>query len=233
MQNAKELVNKHYQGTRSVLLGYLPSNIGTLLDVGCAAGEFGCLLKKRGTEVWGVEPVREAAARAKEILDEVIPDFFDVQAPLPDGFFDVITFNDSLEHFPEPLSPLRLAKRKLKKDGVLVCCIPNVRYIENVKHLLFDKDWQYTDKGILDDTHLRFFTKKSIVRTVDAAGYEVIGIHGINPYAESGWKTKRILPLLGKWAEDMKYYQFVVVAKPGKGDWLPYVIPMTRLKTTP
>jgi SAM-dependent methyltransferase len=191
--------------------------MGTLLDVGCASGQFGGLLKERGVVVWGIEPVKQAAANARRILDKVIDGFFDERAPLPNAFFDVVTFNDSLEHFPEPMSPLRLAKQKLKQNGILVCSIPNVRYVENIKQLLLNKDWEYTDKGILDDTHLRFFIKKSVVRTIEAAGYELLGIHGVNPYAESGWKTKWILPLLGPWAEDMKYYEFVVVAKPRHG----------------
>lgn len=197
-----------------MILPFLPDNVRTMLDVGCASGAFGAIAKQHGITVWGVEPVKEAAAKARHVLDQVIEGFFDEHAALPDVYFDAITFNDSLEHFPEPMSPLRLARRKLKPDGRLVCCIPNVRYVENIKHLLFGKDWRYTDKGILDDTHLRFFTRKSMVRTIEAAGFTVLSVQGINPYFESGWKTRWMLPLLGKWGEDMKYYQFVVVARP-------------------
>ncbi|MBT0963985.1 class I SAM-dependent methyltransferase [Denitromonas iodatirespirans] len=207
--------NKRYSGNRAVILDFLPDTFETLLDVGCAAGEFGSVVRTAsGAEVWGVEPMSEAALRAKSKLDNVVNDFFDLNAPIPEAYFDVVTFNDSLEHFPEPISPLRLAKQKLKPSGTLVCCVPNVRYIENVKNLLFEKDWKYTERGILDDTHLRFFTKKSLERTIDEAGFSIKKIEGINPYWDSGRRTRVLLPLLGRWAEDMKYFQFVVVAEP-------------------
>jgi len=206
---------KGYTGNRSVLLDFLPKQFNSLLDIGCSYGEFGALVKQEnGGVVWGVEPVKVAADTAKGVLDTVINDYFVPDLRIPDGFFDVVTFNDSLEHFPEPLGPLRLARQKLKSDGTLLCCVPNVRYVENVKNLLFGKDWRYTSMGILDDTHLRFFTEKSIARTIGEAGYDVIGVNGINAYWNSGRKTKLLHPLLGKWAADMKYFQFVVVAKP-------------------
>jgi SAM-dependent methyltransferase len=211
-----DVMDKGYTGDREVLLKYLPRDSKVYLDVGCAYGEFGKLLKARrpGAVVWGVEPVKEAAVVAASALDKVVNDFFNQDTAVPDNFFDAITFNDSLEHFPEPYSPLQLAKRKLKTNGTLICCVPNVRYVENIKNLLFAKDWRYTAKGILDDTHLRFFTTKSLRRTITEAGYEVVHITGINDYWDTGWKTKVILPLLGGWAQDMKHYQLVAVAKP-------------------
>jgi SAM-dependent methyltransferase len=216
MSSDRRSEDKAYTGDRKILLDYLPSNINTLLDIGCSYGEFGKLIKQREVIVWGVEPVKEAASAAARVLDVVINGFFDIDAPIPDDYFDVITFNDSLEHFPEPNGPLLLAKRKLKKNGILVCCVPNVRYVENIKNLLFSRDWRYTPMGILDNTHLRFFTEKSIRRTIIEAGYQITRLEGINAYMESGWKTKFVLPFLGMWAKDMKYYQLVIVAKPNR-----------------
>ncbi|MDE2370304.1 MAG: class I SAM-dependent methyltransferase [Burkholderiales bacterium] len=206
---------KKYTGDRAVILDYLPGKFSTLLDIGCSSGEFGAKVKKQsGAVVWGVEPVAATAKNATKVLDKVIHGYFDAESPIPDDFFDVVTFNDSLEHFPEPRTPLELARRKLKKNGVLICCVPNVRYVENVKNLLFGKDWKYTPMGILDDTHLRFFTERSLRRTIADARYEVTKVQGINPYFESGNKTRLLHPLLGSWAADMKYYQFVAVATP-------------------
>ena len=214
MKSIDAPMNQSYRGSRQEVISFLPTDIHTLLDVGCSAGEFGLSVRRRGVKVWGVEPVQEAAEEAKKVLDEVVNGLFDDEASIPDDFFDVVTFNDSLEHFPHPLPPLILAKKKLKIDGTLICSIPNVRYIENIKNLLFGKDWEYTEKGILDETHLRFFTKKSMVRTIEQAGYHVTGVHGINPFYESGRKTKVLATMLGPWAEDMKYYEYVVIAKP-------------------
>ena len=107
-------------------------------------------------------------------------DTFSERAPLPRAYFDAVVFNDSLEHFPYPEPPLALARELLAESGALVCSVPNVRYIDNLLHLLMDKDWQYRESGILDRTHLRFFTKRSLIRTLGEAGFEVRRIEGIN-----------------------------------------------------
>ncbi|MDH3326204.1 MAG: class I SAM-dependent methyltransferase [Gammaproteobacteria bacterium] len=197
-----------------VISGFVKKD-DVILDVGCGTGDFGELLKGNSTvEVWGVEPVEKAAEQAENKLDGVFRGFFSEGASIPDNHFDIITFNDSLEHFPDPFPPLRLAKKKLRPGGVVVSSIPNVRYISNVKHFLFDKDWKYEDKGILDRTHLKFFTKKSMLRTYKEAGYEVLDIQGVNPHR---WNLMGILFLrlvAGKFIEDMKYLQYVVVARP-------------------
>jgi len=205
----------YYGQDRQEVIDFVPDDASILLDIGCGAGAFGAALKERKEiEVWGVEPVVDIANEAEAVLDKVVTGFFEENAHLPDAQFDVITFNDSLEHFPDPFPPLVLAKKKLKKDtGLVVASIPNVRFIRNIRHVLFEKDWKYTDKGILDRTHLRFFTKKSMVRTFEEAGYEVISITGINPHR---WNTIPILFLrmfFGSLMADMRFAQFVVVAR--------------------
>lgn len=211
-------MNKEYRGSRPEVIALIPKNAKKVLDVGCSSGEFGYALKHQGIEVWGVEPVVESADLANKVLDKVINGLFVPGSPIPDNFFDVVTFNDSLEHFPDPMPPLTLAKAKLKDDGLLICSIPNVRYIENLKNLLLNKDWKYEESGILDKTHLRFFTAKSMVRTIEEAGYKVISVLGVNPFGESGWKTKAFTKFFFWWADDVKYYQYVVVAKKYQGE---------------
>ncbi len=199
---------------QSIISRYVDSG-DVVLDVGCGAGDFGGSLKhNRDIEVWGVEPVERAAQLAKTKLDKVCCGFFSDDAEIPEKNFNVVTFNDSLEHFPDPFPPLELAKKKLTSGGLVICSIPNVRYISNVKHFLFEKDWRYEDKGIRDKTHLRFFTKKSMLRTFDEAGYEVIEVQGVNPHR---WNLPGILFLrifMGRLIEDMKFLQYVVVARP-------------------
>ena len=81
---------------------------------------------------------------------------------LPDNNFDVVIFNDVLEHFENPWAVLENVKTKLNASGVVVASIPNVAYITNLVELILKKDWRYKPEGgILDKTHLRFFTKKS------------------------------------------------------------------------
>jgi len=195
---------------------FIPKTSKTLLDVGCNTGEFGRVLKvDNEIEIWGVEPNPITSQVAVEYLDHVVCDLFQENIPIPDGYFDVITFNDSLEHFPFPDQALILSKGKLKEDGVIVFSIPNVRQIDNLEHLLFEKDWCYEDSGIRDRTHLRFFTKKSIIDLFNNCGYEVISIEGINEkyWHETKYFRRILYKLIPSWMEDTKYTQFAGVAR--------------------
>lgn len=203
----------YYATYRREMLPFVPANCRRLLDVGCGAGGFGALVKReRGTEVWGAEYEPRVAQLAAGQLDRVIcGDFVDV-AGLPDGYFDVVMFNDSLEHFRDTDPPLQRAKKLLAPGGVVIASIPNVRYIDNVYHFLIEKDWHYAESGILDNTHLRFFTRKSMVRTFEEAGYTIDSITGINSHYWSGKRIFLLRLFFEKWIEDMRYLQYVVIA---------------------
>ncbi len=202
--------------SRDNLLVHVPHDVKTVLDVGCAKGAFGQALKSIiDAEVWGVEPDEVSAVVARERLDYVINDFFGPETPLPDGYFDLITFNDSLEHMSDPVMALDLCRSKLKPGGRIHCCVPNVRHIENLEHLILEKDWRYEDMGIRDRTHLRFFTEKSIVALIEERGYRVLDVIGIN---EDWWcaknKLRRVLfRLFPKSTRDMRHIQILVAAE--------------------
>jgi len=117
-----------------------------------------------------------------------------------------------LEHLADPYTVLFNIKTKLNKNGVVVSSIPNVRYYSNLKKLLIDKQWQYEDLGILDKTHLRFFTEKSIKDTFDRLGYEIVKLSGINAFNPT-WKFKLLnIITLGN-LSDTKFAQFGCIAK--------------------
>lgn len=207
--------SSYYATYRREMLPFVPANCRRLLDVGCGAGGFGALVKReRGIEVWGAEYEPPAAELAAGQLDRVICGDFVTVAGLPDGYFDVVMFNDSLEHFPYTDPPLQRAKKLLRDGGVVIASIPNVRYIDNVYHFLIERDWRYAESGILDNTHLRFFTKRSMVRTFEDAGYDVDSITGINSHYWSGKKIFLLRLFFGRWIEDMRYLQYVVTARP-------------------
>jgi SAM-dependent methyltransferase len=203
----------YYTSDRREVLPFVPPDVRRVVEVGCGGGDFGALLaKERGVEVWGVEMVPEVAAIAASRLHRVIAAPFTADLEeLPRRYFDAVLFNDSLEHFPYPEPPLAFAAELLADGGVVVASIPNVRYIDNLLGLLVERDWRYTEFGILDRTHLRFFTKRSIERTFGEAGYRVRSITGINPYQGSR-KIRLLVRLLGPYGKDMPYKQFVVVA---------------------
>ena len=109
---------------------------------------------------------------------------------------------------------LNSIKNKLINDGSFIASIPNVRYLKNLFELLVKKDWEYKNGGILDKTHLRFFTKKSIVRTINENGFLVELIFGINPFGNNSI-LKYCISLLATllFGRDVKYPQFGLRAK--------------------
>lgn len=195
------------------MLQYIPDSCKTILEVGCGDGAFGTVLKSKfGAEVWGVELSKTSAEVARKVIDRVIcGDFATMIDTLPQQYFDCLVFNDVLEHFIDPFSLLKGIKNLLNDGGYIVSSIPNVRYIGNLVELLIHKDWQYKSDGILDITHYRFFTKRSIARMFTNAGYDVITIEGIN--RTKSIKTKLLgLLTLGSFS-DVDFMQIAIVAR--------------------
>ncbi|MDB5823278.1 MAG: hypothetical protein JWR21_1982 [Herminiimonas sp.] len=213
--NRTRTVSPYADSPRAEMLHFVPSSARRVLDVGCHMGAFGRAIKiKSNAEVWGVEPDPDSAAIASESLDRVIKGFFSEDLDLPDNYFDVVVFNDVLEHMPDPWTALQLARRKLTESGCVVASIPNLRHIDNLLHILRDRDFEYEPSGIRDKTHLRFFTKKSLARLFDGSGLEIVHVEGIN----QAWWGPSLLRRLAfrvfrSYLEDTRYMQFAVVAK--------------------
>ena len=171
----------YFSHRRIELLEFLPQEYNTVLDVGCGDGSFLKLLRGENRELWGIELAEKPAKRAKEIFKNVLSGSVeDNITKLPENHFDVIFFNDVLEHLSDPYFVLDQIKKQLKKEGVVISSILNIRYHSALKSLLFNKDWRYESHGIMDKTHLRFFTKKSIARMYEEAGYSILSHRGIN-----------------------------------------------------
>jgi len=204
----------YFSQTRAEVLPFVPKDAKRILDVGCGEGRFASKLKELlRAEVWGIEYVPTAAEVARQHLDRVlVGDVTQQLEQLPNRYFDCVTFTDVLEHLVDPYQVLLAMKEKLSADGVIVASIPNVRYFRNLFDLVVRGTWQYEDFGILDKTHLRFFTKKSIEEMLESLGYRVLRIHGIN--ATPSWKVALFnLATLGAFS-DTQYLQFCCVAAP-------------------
>jgi len=176
-------------GQRAEVAVHVPSSTKCLLDVGCGTGGFGTLVRELlpSTQLWGIEPDPQAAQVAQTAgayNDIVQGQFPDQPNPAATGHwpskFDCIVFNDVLEHMLKPDEALAAAASLLAPQGILIASIPNVRYLRNLFELLVLRDWEYKDNGILDRTHLRFFTFRSARRLLEDAGYEILQSHGIN-----------------------------------------------------
>jgi len=203
-----------YNSARTEMLPFLPKEYSKILEIGCDVGNFRQLFSQN-CEYWGIEPFKGAADVAKTKLDKVLVDFYDdAEKQIPDNYFDCIIANDVIEHIEQPWLFLQSLKTKMSPNASLVLSVPNVRYYNNLIELLQDKDWKYRDYGILDITHLRFFTEKSIVRLLDEAGFEIEKMQGINPIKTTnlGGRKERlkywfIKLILGK---DIGFLQFGV-----------------------
>ncbi len=212
-------VSDYFQEERHEMMQYIPKETRIILDIGCGSGTFGQILKRsRDLEVWGVELNQDSALDASKKLDKVINSAFSAELNLPKKKFDCIVFNDVLEHLTDPWAALIYSKELLTDGGVIVSSIPNCRYFNNMWDLLVHKNWEYTDWGILDKTHLRFFTKRSILSIFDSLNYDVESIAGINPlnvlHPQHVKKFRIINRLLFNNIEDMNYLQFAIVARP-------------------
>ena len=126
------------------------------------------------------------------------------------NYYDLIIFNDVLEHLYDPWAILKKSAEKLAKGGKVVASIPNIRHLYTMFDIVIKKDFKYTDAGILDKTHLRFFTKKSIIRMFDECGYKIIKIQGINGMKSFKFKILNILSF--GFLKETSYLQFAVVA---------------------
>lgn len=224
LQDPSDKPDNYYNKSRNEMLCYVPEQSSRILDVGCGAGEFGNALKsRRQVEVWGVELSQQAADEAQTKLDRVIVGSIDDTLPLPDGYFDCIVFNDVLEHLVNPWAVLNKIKAFIKPNGHVIASIPNVRYFENVKQLLIHKQWKYEDYGILDKTHLRFFTIASIKEMFITCGYSVNTIEGING-KQFPWKLNLINIIMNNKLHDMKYLQIACQATLNKLNGNPNLI---------
>jgi len=191
------------------MLQFLPSTYSTVLEVGCAEGTFSRHLN--ASERWGVESDAESARIAGNALNRVLRGSYDVvAADIPDEYFDIVICNDVIEHMRDHDWFFKSIYRKIRKQGFLIGSIPNVRHIRNLFELLILKDWRYREIGILDRTHLRFFTEKSLIRSLTESEFIIEQFNGIN-------KSRGILPniLMGTisiaslgYYSDIGYLQF-------------------------
>lgn len=207
--------SEYFTNARPDMVEFIPEGVHRILEIGCGSGEFGAALKElRQVEVVGVELVEAAATAARQRLDAVI--VADIQhqvLDLPEHSFDCLVCNDVLEHLVDPWTTLAGLRRFLKPDGWLVTSIPNVRHHKVVRRLLWPGEWKYENSGVMDRTHLRFFTKASARELVEQAGFRIVHEQGIHRSSLPAW-LRLFNVLAGGAFEDMRYLQFVFVAKP-------------------
>jgi 2-polyprenyl-3-methyl-5-hydroxy-6-metoxy-1,4-benzoquinol methylase len=147
-----------------------------VLEFGCSSGFMTKALKERGCWVVGIDLNEEDAAGAARYADDlIIADLErdDFVAKLGGGSFDVLLFGDVLEHLRDPLATLREARELLAPGGFVVISVPNIAFVD-VRMMLLRGAFEYRDDGLLDRTHVHFFTRASLNAMLDAAGLLVV-----------------------------------------------------------
>jgi len=190
--------SQYYGNHRPEVAALLPADYRRVLEVGCGEGAFAQHLPRREF-YWGVEP-SGAAGLARTRLDRVSQGLWhEVQDEIPPAWFDLAVCNDVIEHMSDPEGFLASLRTKLVPGGVIVGSVPNVRYLPHLMEVLAAHDWRYRDEGILDRTHLRFFTQRSLARLLQAEGDRIEVLTGVNSVVANGrlrtvlrWRTLQL-----------------------------------------
>lgn len=162
-------------GQRKDLIDLVPPGYRSVLDVGCGEGNNTPYLRQKGaTYVAGIEITPENAAIARTQMDEVWCGSVEAELPFQVGQFDLIICADVLEHLVDPWAALRKLRSLLSSSGYVVASIPNIRYLPVLFELLVKGRFRYEPAGVLDRTHLRFFTRLEIINLFEVAGFEIM-----------------------------------------------------------
>lgn len=205
---------------RIIASKYIPSN-SIVLDVGSACGDLGLMLhKQKNCEVYGMEFNYESIEIAKntkaysKIHQVDLNNFNELDYENYYGYFDCIVLLDVLEHILSPNEVLLKLVKLLKKDGSFVISLPNVAF-GNIKLQLLTNHFDYTETGILDKTHVKFFTYRTIATLLSDAMFEVLDCTAkVADVSFSGFKVPSCVKKYIRKDPQSFVYQYVLKAKP-------------------
>jgi O-antigen biosynthesis protein len=173
----------YFSCTRPELIPLVPPTATRILDVGCGEGGFARSLRaaRSGSklEIVGVEFCESAAEIAASAVDRLFVGNAEHVELRYENYFDCVIFADVLEHLIDPWRMLQRARTLLQPDGAIIASIPNVQHWSILANLIRGH-WEYAEYGIMDSTHLRFFTRRSIS----------------DLFTSTGFRLRRIFPLL-------------------------------------
>ena len=185
---------------RDDALAFLAGPLGEVLDVGCAEGANANALRARGaTRIAGIEIDEGFAAAARDRLDEVVVGSVEDDLPWAAASFDTVLCYDVLEHLRDPWTVLARLRELLRPGGRVHIALPNARHTSLWVPLVRRGRFAYAPEGILDVTHLRFFTRRDAEDLVRGAGLELIAVQHQRPDTRHGRLALRVAPRL--WPE--------------------------------
>ena len=205
----------YFQHARTEIAPHLPARIARVLEIGCGAGATLRWLRTRARcdMTVGIELVERAALAARAHVDrvEVGDAETGIDSVASDGPFDLVLCLDVLEHMVDPWRFIDRLADALPAGATVIARVPNVRYCRVALPLLFLGRWRYGSEGVLDRTHLRFFTRESLPQLFDDVLFEPISVHGSKPPVRSGswWLDKLSVGFLA----DLFSVQYLIVVR--------------------
>ena len=186
-----------------------------VLDVGCSSGYLARPLARRGCTVVGIERDPEAADAARDVCEDVlVGDVETMDLPFAPESFDAVLCGDLIEHLRAPDRFLARVRPYIRPGGRLVLSTPNVANW-SVRLGLLGGRWRYTERGILDRTHLHLFTRATLVEALTQAGYRVVALDFTVPVPVVGTPAvERIAHTMGRLRPQLFAYQFLAAAEP-------------------
>jgi len=203
--------DSYYKFYKPWMIPFIPDSPSRILDLGCGSGELGKRLRElnKPVELIGVEIYAPAADEALKYYNKVYKGDVEEMDLHYDEYFDFIVCGDILEHLRDPWSMLQRIKTYMKKDGLLLASIPNIRYWTVLKDLIFKGQFEYVEGGVLDITHLRFFTRRSFKKILSNLDYEIVD----SWMKVSGVKKNAINKLTFNVFEEYLGAQYCLIAK--------------------
>lgn len=209
---------------RKEMLRFVINEPTVSLEVGCREAHHSLLLKQHFhslKETWGIEPDSNPSIInvANKNLDTFLNDYFTPDTDLPHNYFDLIVFNDVLEHMYDPWEVLLTTKKLLKNNGIIVISLPNIRHRSILFDLIFRDKFEYKTQGITDITHVRFFTETTMKQMLEDCGYEILKLEKTADYSKKPFKKykNKIRNLLTpKIFRSLNVVQFGITAKIAK-----------------
>ncbi len=179
IEYSNEHEEKEYDFVVPGVVSMVPPGLNKALDVGCSGGALGNFLKTKCgyNEVVGMEYSRAAAENARNFLDDVYAgDAGQIDLPSQyHKYFDLVVYADVLEHLQDPWAVVRKQRCYLNDGGYVLASIPNLKNLFVILRLLAGR-FDYTETGLLDKTHLRFFTAETSVEMFTKTGFELINL---------------------------------------------------------
>ena len=161
----------YFEYPRTEIAPLLPDRMDRVLEIGCGAGATLRWIRTQRSVHYavGIDLSPEAAKCAESIFDVVLSGNIETME-LPTGPFDLIIALDVLEHLVDPWLIMQRLQAILNPGAAIIVSIPNISHYSVCIPLLLRAQWNYTDDGLLDRTHLRFFTRQTAVNLVTGSG---------------------------------------------------------------